>query len=399
MMQRDIFSCLIAHHVRRKLMHSGYVFSKDFDGITVEKLSSDVGLTSVEAENVLASLGVTPQSHDQLNLTNRKPILASDHLKQTNQLTPIVTFSQTLDEMLGGGIALGRLTEVCGMPGSGKTQLCLQLSVNVQIPEYFGGLGGEALFIDTEGSFNIERLLDVATAVANHFNPPTVPSKKLGEEKQFSVDGILRSVHYYRCIDFAAFMGLINFLPSFVNSHPKTKLIIIDNITYHFRHNFDSNYQLRTNLLQSASSALNELANKHLLAVVATNQMTTRISKTGESSIVPALGDNWSHVCCNRLCLANNDNDDDDKRRSVTFMKSSYAQSACASFYIEAAGIRDVLFQTASTDLSNRRTDHHQKFTRGQNSNVTGNYENVDYDIQVPASKRLRLEHSDNDVE
>ena len=34
----------------------------------------------------------------------------------------IVTFVPGVDEMLGGGVALGKVTEFCGAPGLGKTQ-------------------------------------------------------------------------------------------------------------------------------------------------------------------------------------------------------------------------------------------------------------------------------------
>ena len=35
----------------------------------------------------------------------------------------IITFCSDLDSILGGGIAQGQLTEFCGVPGVGKTQL------------------------------------------------------------------------------------------------------------------------------------------------------------------------------------------------------------------------------------------------------------------------------------
>ncbi len=44
----------------------------------------------------------------------------------------------------------------------------LQLCIDVQIPEAMGGLGGEAVFIDTEGSFLVERLGEMAEAAVNH---------------------------------------------------------------------------------------------------------------------------------------------------------------------------------------------------------------------------------------
>ena len=34
----------------------------------------------------------------------------------------IVTFSAGVDGMLGGGVPLGKITEICGAPGVGKTQ-------------------------------------------------------------------------------------------------------------------------------------------------------------------------------------------------------------------------------------------------------------------------------------
>ena len=61
----------------------------------------------------------------------------------------LITFCKAIDDMLGGGIQVGQITEFCGVPGIGKTQLAIQLSLNVQIPEVFGGLGGECVYIDT----------------------------------------------------------------------------------------------------------------------------------------------------------------------------------------------------------------------------------------------------------
>lgn len=35
----------------------------------------------------------------------------------------IITFCSALDDILGGGIPLMKMTEICGVPGVGKTQL------------------------------------------------------------------------------------------------------------------------------------------------------------------------------------------------------------------------------------------------------------------------------------
>jgi len=44
----------------------------------------------------------------------------------------------------------------------------MQLSVDVQIPQRFGGNDGHAVYIDSEGSFVVERLVDIAQAAVRH---------------------------------------------------------------------------------------------------------------------------------------------------------------------------------------------------------------------------------------
>lgn len=50
-------------------------------------------------------------------------LTALELLQKEEELRSIVTFSSQLDECLGGGIPVGKITEVCGVPGIGKTQL------------------------------------------------------------------------------------------------------------------------------------------------------------------------------------------------------------------------------------------------------------------------------------
>lgn len=43
--------------------------------------------------------------------------------KEEEEQRSIVTFSSQLDGALGGGLPIGKTTEICGTPGIGKTQL------------------------------------------------------------------------------------------------------------------------------------------------------------------------------------------------------------------------------------------------------------------------------------
>jgi len=70
----------------------------------------------------------------------------------------ISTGSTALDGLLGGGVAVGRLTEFFGPSGSGKSQVLFSLVVGCI------GAGGRALFVDTQGSFRPERVHQIAAS-------------------------------------------------------------------------------------------------------------------------------------------------------------------------------------------------------------------------------------------
>ena len=76
-----------------------------------------------------------------------------------------------LDRLLGGGIPLSELTEIAGLPGVGKTQLCMQLAVDARLPAKQGGVEGCTVVIDSEGSWcgsGSERLYHMATSLVDH---------------------------------------------------------------------------------------------------------------------------------------------------------------------------------------------------------------------------------------
>ncbi|MEM4747650.1 MAG: helix-hairpin-helix domain-containing protein [Archaeoglobaceae archaeon] len=83
-------------------------------------------------------------------------------LERRRNVKKITTGSKDLDALFGGGIETQAITELFGEFGSGKTQLCHQLAVNVQLPEEKGGLNGCAIVIDTENTFRLERVIQMA---------------------------------------------------------------------------------------------------------------------------------------------------------------------------------------------------------------------------------------------
>ncbi|MGH9879246.1 MAG: ATPase domain-containing protein [Nitrososphaerales archaeon] len=74
----------------------------------------------------------------------------------------ISTSSVALDNLLGGGVRAGMLTDVFGASGTGKTQLCFQLCVNCAKPKNKDGLDGNVLFMDATNIFRPERIAQMA---------------------------------------------------------------------------------------------------------------------------------------------------------------------------------------------------------------------------------------------
>ena len=94
----------------------------------------------------------------QLGLTTS----AEEIEHQQTQRKYITTSSNALDRLLGGGIMTYAISELAGEFRTGKTQLCYQLAVNVQLPEEKGGLGKKVAWIDTEKTYFPERITAIA---------------------------------------------------------------------------------------------------------------------------------------------------------------------------------------------------------------------------------------------
>jgi RecA/RadA recombinase len=71
----------------------------------------------------------------------------------------ISTGARAVDALLGGGVSTGMVTDIYGAAGSGKSQMCFTLCASCAKD------GGQALFIDTAGTFRPERVSEIAGTV------------------------------------------------------------------------------------------------------------------------------------------------------------------------------------------------------------------------------------------
>ncbi|XP_040277876.1 DNA repair protein RAD51 homolog 3 isoform X1 [Bufo bufo] len=333
-MQREVGSFPLAPSVRAKLIAAGFSTLQDVADVTAIELARESGISEDSAVKVLQVLRRENQSGTSVTLKHT----ALELLEQEQAQASIITFCSALDEVLGGGVPLSKVTEICGPPGVGKTQLCMQLAIDVQIPECFGGVDGETVYIDTENGFLVERLVDIANACVLHCSLITQAHQQDDQKiamQRFTLNNILSKTHYFSCQNYAELLAQIFVLSDFIAQHTKIKLVIIDSIAFPFRHSFDD-LSLRTRLLNMVAQQLINIASQHKLAVVITNQMTTRIGPS-ESLLVPALGESWGHAATNRIILHW-----EGLQRFAALNKASNQKDVTVQFQITHKGFRDV---------------------------------------------------------
>lgn len=392
------------------------VASKRSGGIT--NLAAELGCTLSEAASLvreveLATASVRPNgsSHYLDSSSSTKPASSPTDLPTTAPLVPplpkttsvtaaslltqsrkssfqrnIVTFCRSIDTLLGGGMNLSEVTEIVGLPGVGKTQLAMQLCIDARLPKEHGGVQGEAVYIDSEGSFSPERCFAMAQFLVEHVranterrNRAAVASSTSTSNAQattrhtppplwFTPETILDGIHVYRVHDEAAQMATIQSLPTMIQKRAElgnpVRLVVIDSIAFHYRcAPPGSDYMARTRSLTTTAAFLSDVATKFDVAVVAINQMTTKMganhnnnnggtnstsghgnsmeSTDRDSRLVPALGEAWAHATTTRLLLSYGGEQHASTRR-CTLVKSPHKAAGTALYQVTEAGIRDV---------------------------------------------------------
>eukprot|EP00048_Salpingoeca_helianthica_P018826 m.243227 g.243227 ORF g.243227 m.243227 type:complete len:358 (-) comp27182_c0_seq1:21-1094(-) len=333
---REIATVQLPPGQRARLARAGFRTVEDVIALGPVDLAKELEISNEEALEILDVVkGAKPGAENPPTQSSS----ALEMLKQERVQAGIITFCGAWDGMLGNGIPLGKLTEVCGPPGIGKTQLGIQLAVDVQIPQCFSGVEGEAIYIDTEGSFVAERARDIAAGVLQHLQ--TVSAQPNNAEHaqacaELSLAGMLSRIHLFRAHTHHELIALSFLLEDFCKEHPNVRLVVVDSIAFHFRQEFAS-MALRSRLLHGIAQTLIRLAVSHNLAVVLTNQMTTKLGGESRGQLVPALGESWGHMCTNRIVLSWQRG-----VRCATLAKSPTLPETTINYDVTPAGIRDV---------------------------------------------------------
>uniref|UniRef100_A0ACD5TYH9 Uncharacterized protein n=1 Tax=Avena sativa TaxID=4498 RepID=A0ACD5TYH9_AVESA len=216
-----------------------------------------------------------------------------------------------LDEALGGGIPLGKLTEVVGPSGIGKTQLCLKLALLATLPECYGGLNGRVVYIDTESKFSPRRMIEIGQkSFPQVFRQEGLAQKMAGRilvMRPTSLSDFTKSLEQMK----------VTLLQNDV------KLLIVDSVAaLTSSENERGTTGFTQHPLRWALSFLKSIAEFARIPVVVTNQVRSQSNDDGyhywfevkkmgdgdgaerlESHLVAALGIQWAHAVTIRLVL------------------------------------------------------------------------------------------------
>ncbi len=207
-------------------------------------------------------------------------------LKKREMIGKITTGSKTLDAMLGGGLETQAITEMHGAFGSGKSQIGLQLSINVQLPKEKGGLGAQAIFIDTEGTFRPERVQQMAKGAGMD---PKKALENIFVAKAYNSDHQVLLAE--KCED--------------IIKQGNVKLIVVDSVTSAFRSDYTGRGTLadRQQKLNRHLHHLQKLADVHNLAIYVTNQVMSRPDILFGDPTAPIGGHILGHTATFRVYL------------------------------------------------------------------------------------------------
>ncbi len=233
----------------------------------------------------------------------------------------ISTGSKALDELFGGGFETQSITEMYGSFRSGKTQMAHQLSVMIQMPHDQGGLEATAIYVDTEGTFRPERLVDMAEPLGLD---PEVVLKNVVWARAYNSD------HQILLCDQAMEMA----------PEKNAKLLVVDSVMSHFRAEYTGRGMLapRQQKLNKHLHHLQRGAEVNNMAVYITNQVMSRPDAFFGDPTAPVGGHVLAHVPQTRCYLRKSKGE----RRICRLVDSPNLPEGEAVFTVTKEGIRDV---------------------------------------------------------
>lgn len=218
--------------------------------------------------------------------------------------------SPAIDELLSGGYERDIVTTVYGPPGSGKTTVCL-IAVKKALED-----GGKAIYVDTEGSFSVERFL------------------QLFDNKETGLSYLDR-IYIVRPSSFEEQKQAFNYLKEKIRE--SVQIIVVDSISMLYRAELGNRNDIpeTSRALSSQMTSLVTVAGKNKIPVIVTSQVYSSVE--GNDRLIMYGGEFMRYAS---KCLLELEYDQNFARRGMVLRKHrSIAAGAKKEFHIETKGI------------------------------------------------------------
>jgi DNA repair protein RadA len=307
---------------------------EDISGVgpAIAKKLRSAGYHSVESVAVASSRemaetsGISEEKARELSkrareILNLRFYTAEELLNLRQNVSRLTTGCKALDELLGGGVETQAILELIGEYGVGKTQICLVLCVLVQRPMESGGLNGNVLYIDTEGTFRPERITQIAQA------------------RSIPTDNILKNIFVARAFNSDHQILIVEKLDQMLQEK-NIKLVIVDSIISHFRAEYlgRESLPMRQQRLNQHLHRLLRMAEIYNIPVIVTNQVVASPNAFFGPANKPAGGHVLAHLSTNRMFLRKGRR----YTRIAKLIDSPYLPEGECVFKITDRGIEDV---------------------------------------------------------
>ena len=267
----------------------------DIGPATVAKLK-EIGFKTVESLGTaavaeLVDAGIGEAMAEKVIEAARKSMaitfVRGDELVEIRKnVRKLTTGCSSMDRLLNGGIETQSLTEFYGEFGSGKSQLCHQLCVTVQLGEAQGGLNGSVLYIDTEATFRPERVMQMAPRFG------------------LKPEDVLKGIIYAEAYTSNHQTVLLENADEVIKEN-NVRLIIVDSVMSHFRSEYLGREMLapRQQQLNKHLHKLMRLSRAFNAAAVITNQVLASPDAFFSKAVSPTGGHILGHMSHSRIFL------------------------------------------------------------------------------------------------
>lgn len=300
----------------RKMKEAGISSVMELATAVAEELASDLGGSKETAATfIMAAQKLLRES----GILDNEFTTADIELEKRKSLLRCTTGARALDELLLGGIETQAITEFYGEFGSGKSQICHTLCVTAQQSPEAGGLGGNVILIDTEGTFRPERVDQIARA------------------RGMNSDEVLKKIAICKAYNSSHLELIVKSMGKYIDDF-KAKMIIIDSIISLHRAEFAGRGTLadRQQRLNGIMHKLVRIAEIYNVAVIVTNQVQSTPDTFFGDPTKPAGGNVIGHASTYRIYLRKAGND-----RIARIIDSPYHPYEDIRFTVNEKGIDD----------------------------------------------------------